>query len=378
MSPIPTFLQARARSRRLLVAAGACTLALTAALAARPTPAHAAGEPRVFAFGAAADHGSPGPESPLAGMAATPSGNGYWTVTPAGQVGAYGDAPDLGSSTAHRGVVGIVGTHSGRGYLLALGDGGVLTFGDAKYLGSMGDKALAAPIVGVAATPSGRGYWLVASDGGIFSFGDAAYLGSMGGTKLAAPITGIASTPSGSGYWMVAEDGGIFSFGNAQFRGSFQGGDVIAMAASPRGVGYWLVTTSGQVHRFGDAPDFGNLTASSAAVDIAPRPQGDGFWLATGTPPSSPTTYHAASGDPSDSDWDRLAQCEASGNWAYRGQYEGGLQFLNSTWNGYGGGEFAQHAYDASREQQIEIGRRVWRARGWSAWPSCSRQLGYQ
>ena len=30
------------------------------------------------------------------------------------------------------------------------------------------------------------------------------------------------------------------------------------------------------------------------------------------------------------------------------------------------------------REQQIEIARRVWRDQGWSAWPHCSRALGYR
>jgi hypothetical protein len=202
----------------------------------------------------------------------------------------------------------------------------------------------------------------------------------MGGTKLVAPVTAIASTPSGGGYWMAAEDGGVFSFGDAQFRGALSSGGVTSMAASPKGVGYWLVTASGEVHGFGDAAALGNLTSGSNLVDIAPRPQADGYWLATGDTRAPSTPYSAAAaGEPTDADWDRLAQCEASGNWGARGNgYEGGLQFLNSTWLGYGGGEFAPHAYDAPREAQIEIGRRVWRDRGWSAWPSCSRQLGYR
>jgi hypothetical protein len=148
------------------------------------------------------------------------------------------------------------------------------------------------------------------------------------------------------------------------------------MAAAPHGMGYWLVTATGDVHRFGDAADLGDLQTSATVIDLAPRPQADGYWMATGD--ARPTTYQAASGDPSDADFDRLAQCESSGNWGARGSYEGGLQFLNSTWLGYGGGEFATHAYDASRLQQIEIGRRVWRDKGWSAWPSCSRQIGYR
>ena len=57
-----------------------------------------------------------------------------------------------------------------------------------------------------------RGYWLVASDGGIFSFGDARFYGSTGGIKLNQPIVGMAATPSGRGYWLVASDGGMFAF----------------------------------------------------------------------------------------------------------------------------------------------------------------------
>ena len=47
-----------------------------------------------------------------------------------------------------------------------------------------------------------------------------------------------------------------------------------------------------------------------------------------------------------DSDWDRLAQCEAGGNWAINtgNGYQGGLQFSPSTWNAYGGGEYAATA----------------------------------
>ena len=372
MPPIPHPLPARARVRRLLAVAGVCALAF--GLADLPRAA-AADEGRVYALGKATSYGSAA--EPLAGIAATASGAGYWTVTPGGVVQAFGDATALGSAVNHGEAVDIVATRGGKGFYVSLARGGVLAFGNARHVGSMGGKPLAAPIVGMATTPSGDGYWLVASDGGIFSFGDARFLGSMGGKPLVAPITGIASTPSGRGYWMVAEDGGIFSFGDAQFRGSFQGGGVTSMAAAPRGMGYWLVAGSGDVHRFGDATELGDLQSAATVIDITPRPQADGFWLATGNASAAVTQYRAAADEPSDADFDRLAQCESSGNWAARGSYEGGLQFLNSTWLNYGGGEFAQHAYEASREEQIEIGRRLWRERGWGAWPSCSRQLGY-
>lgn len=79
-----------------------------------------------------------------------------------------------------------------------------------------------------------------------------------------------------------------------------------------------------------------------------------------------------------DSDWDRLAQCESGGNWAINtgNGYHGGLQFSAQTWSGFGGGEFAPTADQASREQQIVVAERVLASQGWGAWPSCSSQLG--
>jgi LysM repeat protein len=82
----------------------------------------------------------------------------------------------------------------------------------------------------------------------------------------------------------------------------------------------------------------------------------------------------AASGDI----WDRLARCEASGNWAINtgNGYFGGLQFTAGTWTRHGGGAYAARADLASREQQIDIAQRVLATQGWGAWPACSAKLG--
>ena len=71
-----------------------------------------------------------------------------------------------------------------------------------------------------------------------------------------------------------------------------------------------------------------------------------------------------------------MAQCEAGGNWAANtgNGYYGGLQFSLSTWQSYGG---SGYPHQASRETQIEIGKRLQADRGWGAWPGCSRELGY-
>lgn len=86
--------------------------------------------------------------------------------------------------------------------------------------------------------------------------------------------------------------------------------------------------------------------------------------------------------------WDRLAECESAGkltpsspwkpvNWDdTRGGYEGGLHFTHDTWVRAGGRRFAEHAYQATRLQQIQIAASWLRRTSWRQWPSCSRQLG--
>ena len=79
-----------------------------------------------------------------------------------------------------------------------------------------------------------------------------------------------------------------------------------------------------------------------------------------------------------DSDWDRLAQCEAGGNWQINtgNGYYGGLQFNAGTWRAYGGNEFAPLPHQATREQQIAVAERTLAKQGWGAWPACSARLG--
>ncbi|MGW5073229.1 transglycosylase family protein [Rhodococcus sp. NPDC004095] len=88
--------------------------------------------------------------------------------------------------------------------------------------------------------------------------------------------------------------------------------------------------------------------------------------------------FAAPAGAAPDSDWDRLAQCEAGGNWSINtgNGYQGGLQFSPSTWTAHGGGQYAATANQATREQQIAVAEKVLASQGWGAWPSCSSSLG--
>lgn len=93
------------------------------------------------------------------------------------------------------------------------------------------------------------------------------------------------------------------------------------------------------------------------------------------TPPPPPRRVVTYDGD---TVWDRLAQCEASGNWAANtgNGYYGGLQFDLSTWQGYGGTEFAAYPHEATREEQIIVAERLRAARGYQPWPACRVKLG--
>lgn len=96
------------------------------------------------------------------------------------------------------------------------------------------------------------------------------------------------------------------------------------------------------------------------------------------TPPPAPSTS-VGEAEQAGTVWDRLAQCESRGQWhIHTGNgYEGGLQFLNSTWLSMGGGQYAKHAYQATREQQITIAEKTLAASSWAQqWPDCSKKLG--
>lgn len=76
--------------------------------------------------------------------------------------------------------------------------------------------------------------------------------------------------------------------------------------------------------------------------------------------------------------WDRIAQCESSGNWhtnTGNGHY-GGLQFTASTWRAFGGTAYAPTADRATKSQQIAVATKVQQAQGWGAWPTCSVRAG--
>ncbi|MER5729231.1 transglycosylase family protein [Streptomyces sp. NPDC002138] len=78
------------------------------------------------------------------------------------------------------------------------------------------------------------------------------------------------------------------------------------------------------------------------------------------------------------STWDKVAQCEATGNWAINtgNGYYGGLQISMSTWRAYGGTQYAARPDQATKQQQILTGEKILAGQGQGAWPSCGPAAG--
>lgn len=89
------------------------------------------------------------------------------------------------------------------------------------------------------------------------------------------------------------------------------------------------------------------------------------------------TSTHGASAAPSGHDWSGVAQCESSGNWQINtgNGFYGGLQFTQSTWDAYGGQQFASRADLASESAQITVAEKVLAGQGVGAWPVCGQYL---
>jgi hypothetical protein len=257
-------------------------------------------------FGDATDFGSPIAahlKAPVTGMAATPTGHGYWLVASDGRVFAYGTARFFGSAAnlhLSAPIVGMAATPTGHGYWLVASDGGVFAYGAARFLGSAAKLHLSAQVVGMAVTPTGAGYWLVTSEGGVFTYGRAWFYGSATKLHLTSSVVGMAATLTGRGYWLVTSDGGVFTYGKAGFFGSaakLHLSSVVGMVAAPRRGGYWLVDSNGGVYSYGRAGFYGSMATQSLEdpiVAMAATPNGAGYWLLPGT--AEPTLGPGSSG----------------------------------------------------------------------------------
>jgi uncharacterized protein YabE (DUF348 family) len=99
------------------------------------------------------------------------------------------------------------------------------------------------------------------------------------------------------------------------------------------------------------------------AVGTKPKP-------APAAPAAGTNTGAAAPAMMNEAMWDKIAQCESTGNWSINSGngYYGGLQFNIQTWIGAGGGAYAPNASLATKAQQIDIANKVYAQRGLQPW----------
>jgi hypothetical protein len=114
-----------------------------------------------------------------------------------------------------------------------------------------------------------------------------------------------------------------------------------------------------------------------ATVDVSPEStppaDADGAGQVPGEPASAPAPaigshvglIRHAKPMPLDRFWQDIADCETGGDWTNSGRYSGGLGIYITSWEGWGGREFAPTPAEASQQQQITVANRI-STQGWS------------
>ena len=207
---------------------------------------------------------------------------------------------------------------------------------------------------------------------GIRSWGAPVAVVVAFGTLLAGAMTAVGGGPAVVGSARMATTVDVRdSCGTARARSGTPGLlDAVVIAAAHAGCSLGG-PSSADLDRTGAAGVDLDAPARRPGAAAA-RPNDAGKPSARAAPPSAPVA-------PANAVWDRLARCESSGNWAINtgNGYYGGLQLDITTWNGFGGREFAPRADQATREQQITVATRVRDARGsYGSWPACAVELG--
>ena len=110
------------------------------------------------------------------------------------------------------------------------------------------------------------------------------------------------------------------------------------------------------------APATATTTPSSTAT-ASTKPSAAATSTSTSTSTSGLNTADTAM-------WDRIAQCESSGNWSINSGngYYGGLQFNLQTWQAVGGTKFAPRPDLATKAQQIDRANALRAERGLQPW----------
>jgi hypothetical protein len=146
----------------------------------------------------------------------------------------------MGGVPLNRPIVGMAATPTGQGYWLVASDGGIFSFGDARFHGSMGGVPLSRPIVGMAATPTGQGYWLTTAGGKVYAFGNAQLFTSYGGYD--SYFGGLPNNV----HYSACNDPIDIRAGIHTASVSLSDVRILGIAGTGNGLGYWLVSPTGK------------------------------------------------------------------------------------------------------------------------------------
>ncbi|QDB74264.1 tail length tape measure protein [Mycobacterium phage Phineas] len=144
----------------------------------------------------------------------------------------------------------------------------------------------------------------------------------------------------------------------ADYMASYYGGSLLELIHDSPGFASNIKNGKG-VGKFGDFYTLGQAGRHDDHVHIA----ADG--RLSGGSGSGPVPVNVVNGSTllSGFNWDAVAAKESGGDWANadtgRNGHYGGLQFSPSTWNAYGGQEFAPMPHLATREQQMAVADRT-------------------
>ena len=113
--------------------------------------------------------------------------------------------------------------------------------------------------------------------------------------------------------------------------------------------------------------------AAQAAIPARPLAPAPAVSVSQADPPAAAPVSTAAPASSGGADWSAIAACESGGNWSANtgNGFYGGLQFTEQTWLGYGGGQYASSANQATAAQQVAVAQRVLAGQGIGAWPVC-------
>jgi hypothetical protein len=118
----------------------------------------------------------------------------------------------------------------------------------------------------------------------------------------------------------------------------------------------------------------GGRSYSVSQGDAFQATQGRGIVAGTGTgpPPAGGGGGGGGGGAPAGANWDAIARGESGGNWSINtgNGYFGGLQFKQSTWDQFGGQQYAPRADLATPDQQKAVAEQTLAAQGPGAWPN--------